>query len=120
MTSYQSRNEIQKHLINLLPHQIEECKECDELPQALEQLIRHNYQAAFVCYDKQNSCIEVGVEQQEEVDAYPEITVHKIPLDKVVNRLKKTFRNSDVDLKFYGKILAGYGSANQIDDVVLV
>lgn len=120
MTSYQSRSEIQRHLLNLLPHQIEECKECDELPPALADFIKHNYQAKFVCYDKTSGCIEVGVEKQEEVDFYPEIKVHKIPLEKAVSKLRKTFRNSDQDLKFYGKILAGHGSASRIDDVVLV
>lgn len=120
MTSYQSRSEIQKHLLSLLPHQIEECKECDELPPALAELIRHNYQATFVCYDKKSNCIEVGVEKQEEINSYPEITVHKIPLGKAVSKLRKTFKSTDQDLKFYGKILAGNGSAAKIDDVVLV
>ena len=120
MTSYQSRSEIQDHLLNLLPHQIDECKECDQLPPALEQLIKHNYQAAFVCYDKKSRCIEVGVEKQEEIDAYPEIKVHKIPLNKAVSKLKKTFKETDLDLKFYGRLLANYGSTTQIDDVVLV
>ncbi len=120
MTSYQSRSEIQNHLLNLLPHQIDECKQCDELPPALEQLIKHNYQAAFVCYDKNSGCIEVGVEKQEELNSYPEIKVHKIPLEKAVSKLTKTFRNTDLDLKFYGRILAGQGSSSRIDDVVLV
>lgn len=120
MISYQSRNEIQTHLLNLLPHQIEECKECDELPAPLAEFIKHNYQAKFVCYDKSSGCIEVGVEKQEDVNAYPEIQVHKIPLNNAVSKLKKTFRNSDLDLKFYGRLLAGQGTTTRIDDVVLV
>lgn len=120
MISYQSRSEIQTHLLNLLPHQLEECRECDELPPALAEFIKHNYQATFVCYDRSSGCIEVGVKKQDNEDVYPEIEVHKIPLEKAAIKLKKTFRNSDQDLKFYGKILAGYGSASKIDDVVLV
>ena len=120
MTSYQSRNEIQRHLLNLLPHQIEECKECDELPAPLAEFIKHNYQAKFVCYDKSSGCIEVGVEKQEDINSYPEIQVHKIPLKSAVSKLKKTFRNSDLDLKFYGRLLAGQGTTTRIDDVVLV
>jgi hypothetical protein len=120
MISYQSKNEIQNQVLNLLPHQIEECRECDKLPASLEELIKHNYQAAFVCYDKKTNSIEVGVENEEENSPYPEIKVHKIPLAKAVASLRKTFKNSDADLKFYGRILAGYGSSSKVEDVVLV
>lgn len=120
MISYQSKTDIQNQVLNLLPHQIEECRECDQLPASLEEIIRHNYQATFVCYDKQSNSIEVGVENDEENSPYPEIKVYKIPLAKAVARIKKTFRTTDADLKFYGKILAGYGYSSKIEDVVLV
>lgn len=119
MTSYQSRNQIRTEMQRMLPYQIEECRECDELPSTLHDLIKHNFQASFVCYDKKNNTIEVGVEEQEDENTYPKITVHKIGLDEAVLKLNKSFRSSDLDLKFYGKILAG-GSVNKIDDVVLV
>lgn len=119
MTSYQSRNQIQSELQKMLPYQIEECRACDELPTALEELIKHNFQATFVCYNKNSNTIEVGVEEQEFVNSYPKITVHKFRLEEAVSQLKSTFRNSDQDLKFYGKLLAGNG-ATRIDDVVLV
>ncbi|WP_051205513.1 hypothetical protein [Salinimicrobium xinjiangense] len=120
MTSYQSRSEIQEQLKKLLPYQIEECKTCDELPKALKDLIQHNFQASFVCYDKKSNTIEVGVEDQNEKDIYPQITVHKFRLEEAVSKLSRTFRKEDADLKFYGKILAGHGSSTRIDDVVLV
>lgn len=120
MISYQSRNQIQLELHKLLPHQIEECKECDKLPAALEELIKHNFQATFVCYDKKTNTIEVGVEEQEEITSYPQITVHKFKLEEAVSQLTQTFRKSDQDLKFYGKLLAGNVSGNRIDEVVLV
>lgn len=120
MISYQSRSEILSQLKKLLPHQIEECRTCDKLPESLSDMIRHNFQASFVCYDKQNNTIEVGVEDQDENAIYPQITVHKFSLKEAVSKLGKTFRNSDADLKFYGKILAGHGSLTRVDDVVLV
>lgn len=120
MTSYQSRNQIQSELQKMLPYQIQECRKCDELPRVLEELIKHNFQATFVCYDKKSNTIEVGVEEQEAINSYPDITVHKFRLEEAVSQLKNTFRNSDQDLKFYGKILAGNGATSQIDDVVLV
>lgn len=118
MTLYQSRSQVQSELQRMLPHQIEECKECDELPPALERLIKYNFAAAFVCYDKKTGMIEVGVENQEKVSTYPEITVHKFKLDEIKAQLQKTFRNSDHDLKYYGKLLAGDG--DRVDEVVLV
>lgn len=120
MTSYQSRNEIQRGLHQMLPYQIEECQKCDKLPSSLEKLIRHNYQAKFVCYDKKSNCIEIGVEEHTSINSYPEITVKKIKLKDAVADLSKTLRSSDADLKFYGKILASSGSATEIDEVVLV
>lgn len=120
MISYQSRNQIQHELHKMLPYQIKECKECDELPPALEQLIKHNFQAKFVCYDKKTNTIEVGVEEQEDVNSYPNITVHKFSLENAVAQVNKTFKTTDQDLKFYGKLLAGSGSLKRIDEVVLV
>lgn len=120
MTSYQSRNQIKQQLQELLPEQIRECKECDELPPSLQQLIMHNFQATFVCYDKNTNTIEVGVEEEEPVNSYPRIKVLKFELEEAVSKIAKTLRSGDQDLKFYGKLLSGYGSVNQIDDVVLV
>ncbi len=120
MTLYQSRYQIQMQLKEMLPEQIAECKECDELPPSLQQLIMHNFQATFVCYDKKTNTIEVGVEKEEASDTYPEITVHKFRLEEAVSKLASTLRSGDEDLKFYGKLLSGYGSVNTIDDVVLV
>lgn len=120
MITYQSRNQVQADLRRMLPHQIEECRECDELPQTLEQLIKHNFQAKFVCYNKKSNTIEVGVEKQEVVDSYPEITVHKFSLDEAVAKLSNTFRNKEQDLRFYGRLLARQSSEGPIEDVVLV
>lgn len=119
MTSYQSRNQIRAELQRMLPYQIEECRECDELPSVLRDLIQHNFKASFVCYNRKTGSIEVGVEEQESQNSYPEITVHKFGLDEAVSKLNKSFRSSDHDLKFYGRILAG-SSVNKITDVVLV
>ncbi|MGB7785171.1 MAG: hypothetical protein WBL27_03630 [Salinimicrobium sp.] len=119
MTSYQSRNQIRTELQRMLPSQIKECRECDELPSILHELIKHNFQASFVCYDKKNNTIEVGVEEQENEYTYPKINVHKFGLDEAVSKLNKSFRSSDHDLKFYGRLLAG-GSVGRVDEVVLV
>ena len=89
------------------------------MPSALEELIRHNFNAAFVCYDKKSGYIEVGVEEKEDVTSYPEIVVHKFRLSEVAKRLSKTFKDSDVDLRFYARLLAN-SSHRRVDEVVLV
>ena len=119
MISYQNRSQIEQELQNLLPHQLKECKECDVVPAALEQLIRHNYNAAFVCYDKKTGNIEIGVEEREDVTSYPEIVVHKFRLSELPKKLRKTFRRSDADLRFYAKLLA-QTQYRKVDEVVLV
>lgn len=120
MTSYQSRNQILVKLEEMIPHQVKQCKECDELPPALEELIIHNFQAKFVCYNKEDQTVEVGIEEHEETDSYPRIKTRTFPLDKAPVWVKKTFRNEEPDLKFYGKLIAGHGTVNRVDEVVLV
>jgi len=82
-------------------------------------LIKHNFQASFVCYDKRTNNIEIGIKKQEIENSYPVITVHKVKLEEAISYLRKSFRKSDQDLKFYGKLLSG-NSANEVDEIVLV
>lgn len=120
MTSYQSRNQIFSELEEMIPEQVKECKECDELPRSLEELIIHNFQAKFVCYNKEDETVEVGIEDYESMSSYPSIKTRTFPLDKAKNWIRKSFREEEPDPKFYGKLIAGNGRVNQVDDVVLV
>lgn len=120
MTSYQSRNQIQESLQKMIPEQVAECKECDELPLSLQELIIHNFQAKYVCYNKKDNTIEIGVEDQEAINSYPNFKIYTFPLEEAVSWLPKTFRSDDRDLKFYASLLAQNGSPNQFDEVVLV
>lgn len=120
MTSYQSRNQIQTKLAEIIPEQIAECKQCDELPPTLEQLILHNFQAKFVCYNKEKNTVEVGVEETESVTSYPKIKTRTFPLEETISWITKTFKSEEQDLKFYGKLIAESGHSDKIDEVVLV
>lgn len=120
MTSYQSRNQILSKLEEMIPEQVKECKECDELPPSLEELIIHNFQAKFVCYNKEEGTVEVGIEEQEATDTYPKIKTRTFPLDEASTWIRKTFRKEEPDLKFYGKLVAGHGTVTRVDEVVLV
>lgn len=120
MTTYQSRNQIFTKLEEMIPEQVKECKNCDELPASLEELIIHNFQAKFVCYNKEDQTVEVGVEDYESMSSYPSIKIHTFPLNKAKTWIRKSFRQEEPDLKFYGKLIAGDGRVNRIDEVVLV
>lgn len=120
MTTYQSRNQIHEQLVRMIPEQISECQKYEELPPALAELICHNFQAKFVCYEKETEMVEVGIEMQENQLSYPEIMIHKFPLKKALSWLGSTFKHDDQDLKFYGKLIAGNGIINRVDEVVLV
>lgn len=120
MTSYQSRSQIRTKLEEMIPEHIAECKKCDELPPALEQLILHNFQAKFVCYNKSKNSIEVGVEENHSVTSYPKIKTRTFPLEDTISWLTKTFKYEEQDLKFYGRLIAANGHSKHIDEVVLV
>lgn len=120
MTSYQSRNQIRTKLEEIIPEQIAECKKCDKLPPALEQLILHNFQAKFVCYNSSKNTIEVGVEESDSVTSYPKIKTRTFPLEETISWIAKTFKFEEQDLKFYGRLIAGNGHSKPIDEVVLV
>lgn len=120
MTSYQSRNQIKTLLQEMIPAQISECQECDELPQALADLIMHNFQAKYVCYNKQSNTVEVGIEEQESTNSYSKITSQTFKLEEAATWLEKSFKTEEQDLRFYAQIIASDGYASSVDDVILV
>lgn len=120
MTAYQSKNQIQAELEENLPQQIAECIENDELPAPLKELILHNFQADYVCYNKENGSVEIGVEKESSRSGYPEMETQTYKLKDAASWLDKTYGSEEQDLKFYAKIIARNGSENRIDDVVLV
>lgn len=120
MTSYQNRNQIKTLLEEMIPAQISECKKCDELPQALADLIMHNFQAKYVCYHKNNNTVEVGIEEQESTLSYPKITSQTFKLEEATSWLGKSFKTDEQDLRFYAQIIANDGYSSTVDDVVLV
>lgn len=104
----------------MIPTQVSECLRCDELPPALADLILHNFQAKYVCYHKQNNTVEVGIEKQESLKSYPEITSQIFKLEEAALWLGSSFRTEDQDLRFYAHIIASNGYASAVDDVILV
>lgn len=105
MASYLNSNEIKTSLQVLVQQYIEECENCHQLPQDFIDLIKHNFLAKFVCYNKQEKQIEIGVEDQDSDAPYPEIKTYKFPVNKATQWLDKSFKQDKCDLEFYGKLL---------------
>ena len=120
MTSYQSRKQIKTLLEEMIPAQVSECERCDKLPQPLVDLIMHNFRAKYVCYNKDNNTVEVGIEEQESALHYPKITSQTFKLEEAVSWLGKSFKTEEQDLRFYARLIASEGYTNTIDEVILV
>ncbi|PRX44836.1 hypothetical protein [Salegentibacter salegens] len=119
MASYLNTNEIRVSLKQLVKQYVDECETCQELPDEFISLIKHNFLAKYVYYNKQKKQIEIGIDESDSPDTYPEIKVYKIPVNKAVKWLDGSFREQQNDLEFYGKLL----NRNEIfnsSDVVLM
>lgn len=113
MAAYFNTNQLRTSLQELVKMYISECKECEELSQDCIDLIRHNFLAEFVVYNKKDNTIEVGINQSEKFDGYPEIEIYTFPLDDIGKKVDHSFKNNTEDLEFYGKLLGrrkGIGS----------
>ncbi|WP_037315894.1 hypothetical protein [Salegentibacter sp. Hel_I_6] len=114
-----STNEIRVSLRQLVKQYVEECETCQALPEEFISLIKHNFLAKYVYYNKAKRQIEIGIDESESPETYPEIKVYKIPVDKASKWLDKSFKSQQNDLEFYGKLL----NRNEIfnsSDVVLM
>lgn len=103
----------------LVEEYIKECKKCDELPEGFVELIKHNFLAKFVCYDKDTKTIEIGVEEASEDGLYPNIKVMKYPLSAKKNWVKKSFKDGKNDLTFYGHLLNNNKYSRNAEVVVM-
>lgn len=105
MAAYFNSNQLRTSLQELMKQFISECKECNELSQDCIDLIRHNFLAEFVVYNKANNSIEVGINHEEKFDGYPEIEVYTFPLEEIGKKVDHSFRHNTEDLEFYGKLI---------------
>ncbi|APG60235.1 hypothetical protein [Christiangramia salexigens] len=105
MAAYFNSNQLRNSIQELVRNYISECKECDKLSQDCIDLIRHNFLAEFVVYNKEDKTIEVGMSKTDEFDRYPEIEIYTFPLDETVKKVDHSFKNNHEDLEFYGRLL---------------
>lgn len=105
MAAYFNTTQLRKSMRELIKEYISECKECEELSQDCMNLIRHNFLAEFVVYNKEEKAIEVGIEVSDDNNQYPEIEVYTIPIDEAEKKIDHSFRKNSEDLEFYGQLL---------------
>lgn len=119
MAAYFNSNQLRTSLQELVKTYIAECKECNVLSQDCIDLLRHNFLAEFVIYNRSDNSIEIGMNKSEDFDGYPEIEIYTFPLEDIGKKVDYSFKNNNEDLEFYGKLIGrrkGIGS----DSVVLM
>ncbi|MCM4154829.1 hypothetical protein [Gramella sp. AN32] len=113
MAAYFNSTQLRLSLKEVVADYITECKNCGELNQDCIDLLRHNYLADFVVYNKETRSIEVGINKNELFDGYPEIEIYTFPIEHALKKIDHSFRNNNEDLEFYGRLIGrrkGLGS----------
>ena len=113
MAAYFNSNQLRASLKELVKMYISECKECETLSQDCVDLLRHNFLAEYVVYNKAKRTIEIGISKSDKFDGYPDIEVYTFPLEEVGKKVDHSFKNNHEDLEFYGKLIGrrrGIGS----------
>ncbi len=106
MTTYYKQAEIKASMKKLVDSYLNQCLEEGELCEDFIDLVKHNFLAKYVCYNKNTKTIEIGIEEnKEEDDFYPQIQVYKFPLNKNRKWIERSFKDNLNDLIFYGKLL---------------
>jgi hypothetical protein len=119
MASYLNTNEIRLSLRQLVKQYVEQCETRQELTQEFISLIKHNFLAKYVYYNKQKKQIEIGIDESKSSESYPEIKVYKFPVSKAAKWVDKSFKNNSSDLEFYGKLLNRNDIFNSSDVILL-
>ena len=118
MTSYLHKAQIPEALRSMIKEAILECKNSNEIPHGLKQLIMHNFNAKYVHLDCQNSSLEIGVEKPDALSLYPKLVTYTYSLDKT-NWLHESIKENDKDLEFYAKIIAQNNGMGANTEVIL-
>ena len=120
MTTYYKQAEIKASMKKLDDVYVDNCKKSEVLSPDFIDLIKHNFLAKFVCYNKSTQTIEIGIEDNSgKDDFYPQINVYKYKLNSNKKWLDRSFKDGLNDLTFYGKLL-NRSKMNREADVVLI
>lgn len=120
MAVYIKVGEIQSSLGILVSEYVQDCIRNQKLSHELIELIRHNFLAKYVYFDKQKMTVEIGIHESEERrDYYPKMKVYTFPLDTATEWLGSSFKSGKADLEFYGRLLNNNRNQHQKQVVFL-
>jgi len=106
MTSYYNKFEIQSAMKVIVADYLKECIECEELSEDFRDLIKYNFLAKYVSFNKEQKTIEIGIEDTNTNNShYPIIQISTFPIERSNKWLKDSFNYQIDDLAFYGKLL---------------
>ncbi|MDT0641647.1 hypothetical protein RM553_02270 [Zunongwangia sp. F363] len=112
MLAYLEAGEIKTSLQNLINEYVQECMEQKELSQDFIELVKHNFLAKYVYYNKERKIIEIGINESKSRQSYPAIQVYSFPLAKAQEWLGGKFKNNRCDLEFYGSLINSRNSTS--------
>ncbi len=120
MTTYYKAAEIKASMKKLVDSYLDRCLNDGEICEDFSDLVKHNFLAKYVCYNKNTKTIEIGIEDySKEGEFYPEIQVYKFPINKNRRWIERSFKDNMNDLIFYGKLL-NRNNMIKSSDVVLI
>jgi len=106
MTTYYNKFEIKSAMNVIVEDYLKDCIECEQLPEDFRDLIKYNFLAKYVSFNKDEKTIEIGVEDVNAGDSlYPTIQIFSFPIEKSNQWLKDSFNYNNDDFSFYGKLL---------------
>jgi hypothetical protein len=105
MTTYYNQEEIKIAVNGLAKKCLKECLLENKPSEDFINLIKYNFLAKFVYYNKADRSVEIGVEESSLGSTYPEIKVFVYHLTSGIDWLEKSFKTGKTNLEFYGKLL---------------
>ncbi|WP_373056625.1 hypothetical protein [Zunongwangia sp. H14] len=119
MASYLNKDEIAASLKVLVKQYVEDCENCGQLSSEFINLIKHNFLAEYVVYDKEAKKVEVGIEVPDSTSVYPELKVYQFSLNSAEEWVANSCKEESSDLEFYGRLLNNNKVTNSADVVLL-
>lgn len=121
MTTYYNKSEIENAMKVIVADYLKDCVNCEELSEDFKDLIRYNFSAKYVSYNKEQRAIEFGVEETNASDDfYPTIQIFSFPIVNSNKWLNDSFTYENDDFNFYGKLMNRRKYSYRDADVVVL
>lgn len=120
MTTYYNQEEIRIAMKKLAKNCLMDCLRDNKPSEDFINLIKHNFLAKFVYYNKLDRSVEIGVEESSVNSTYPEIKVFVYNLSSGIDWLNESFRTGKSNFAFYGRLLNQGRSLSKNAEVVII